>query len=119
MSASLNLESDWNFRVFDKRLVIAKAKNENVRKFAMLDVLTNLPFAVEVPEEFEMQQLVIGKEYLANLRVYTSKNMEGVDKDFISFFEAIDIDQTIQDFIKAYWIYPDKIRFQLVEVEEP
>jgi hypothetical protein len=119
MSASSNLESDWNFRVFDKRLVVAKAKNESVRKFAMLDVLTNLPFAVEVPEEFEMQQLVIGKEYLANLRVYTSKNMESVDKDFINFFEALDIDQTIQDFIKAYWIYPDKIRFQLVEVEEP
>jgi hypothetical protein len=119
MSASLNIESDWNFRVFDKRLVVAKAKNESVRKFAMLDVLTNLPFAVEVPEGFEMQQLVIGKEYLANLRVYTSKNMKGVDKDFISFFEALDIDQAIQDFIKAYWIYPDKIRFQLVEIEEP
>jgi hypothetical protein len=44
--------------------------------------------------------------------------MEGIDKDFIGFFEAIDIDQNIEDFIKAYWIYPDKIRFELVEVEE-
>jgi hypothetical protein len=119
MSASLDVESDWNFRVIDKRLVIAKAKNENVRKVAVLDVLTNLPFAVEVPEDFEMQQLVIGKEYLANLTVYTSKNIEGLDADFISFFETLDIDQTIEDFIKAYWIYPIKIRFQLVEVEEP
>ena len=47
MSASLDLESDWNFRVFDKRLVVVKTKNESVRKVAVLDVLTNLMFAVD------------------------------------------------------------------------
>ena len=43
----------------------------------------------------------------------------GVDEDFINFFEALDIDQSIEDFIKAYWIYPSKIRFELAEIEEP
>ena len=119
MSASLDIESDWNFRVFDKRLVVVKAKNESVRKVAVLDVLTNLPFAVEVPDMISMQELSVGKEYLANLRVYTSKNLEGVDKDFTDFFEALDVDQSIEDFIKAYWIYPSKIRFELIDVEEP
>jgi hypothetical protein len=118
MTTSLDFTSNWNFRVFDKRLIVVKAKNDRVRKIAVLDVLTNLPFAVEVPELVSMQELTNSKEYLANLRVYTSKNMEGIDKDFIGFFEAIDIDQNIEDFIKAYWIYPDKIRFELVEVEE-
>ena len=113
------MESDWNFRVFDKRLVVVKAKNDEVRKVAVLDVLTNVPFAVEVPEIVSMQELVVGNEYLANLRVYTSKNVEGVDKEFTNFFEALDIDQSIEDFIKAYWIYPSKIRFELIDIEEP
>ena len=119
MSASLDGASDWNFRVFDKRLVVVKAKNDAARKVAFLDVLTNLHFAVEVPDIVSMQELTFGKEYIANLRVYTSKNVEDVDNDFTDFFEALDIDQGIEDFIKAYWIYPSKIRFELEEVEEP
>ena len=70
------MESDWNFRVFDKRLIIVKTKNESVRKVAVLDVLTNLMFAVEVPDMISMQELSLDTEYLANLRVYTSKNVE-------------------------------------------
>ena len=119
MSVSLDLESDWNFRVFDKRLIVVKTKNENVRKVAVLDVLTNLMFSVEVPDMISMKELILEREYLANLRVYTAKDVGNVDKEFISFFEALDIDQNIEDFIKAYWIYPSKIRFELTEIEEP
>jgi hypothetical protein len=119
MSASLDESSDWNFRVYDKRLIVVKAKNEGARKVAVLDVLTNVPFAVEVPEMVSMKELTFGKEYLANLKVYTSKNLAGVDTDYTDFFEALDIDQSIEDFIKAYWIYPSKIRFELAEIEEP
>jgi hypothetical protein len=119
MSASLDVASDWNFRVFDKRLVVVKTKNESVHKVAVLDVLTNLTFAVEVPDTISMQELNAEKEYLVNLKVYTSKNLKDVDKDFINFFEALDVDQSVEDFIKAYWIYPSKIRFELVDIEEP
>ena len=119
MSVSFDLESDWNFRVFDKRLIIVKTKNENVRKVAVLDVLTNLTFSVEVPDMISMKELDVEGEYLANLRVYTAKDAGNVDKDFIDFFEALDIDQNVEDFIKAYWIYPSKIRFELAEIEEP
>jgi hypothetical protein len=66
-----------------------------------------------------MKELSGDKEYLANLKVYTAKKLDNIDKDFIDFFEALDIDQNIEDFIKAYWIYPSKIRFELVEIEEP
>jgi hypothetical protein len=96
-----------------------KTKNEGVRKVAVLDVLTNLMFAVEVPDLISMQEMVVDSEYLADLRVYTSKNVGTVDSDFIDFFEALDIDQNIEDFIKAYWVYPSKIRFELVDIEEP
>jgi hypothetical protein len=121
MSASSNHPdlSKWNYRITDKRLVIAKTKNASVHKVAVLDVLTNLPFAVEAPDEALLNSLSVEKEYLANLKVYTSKNLQDVDKDFINFFEALDIDQSIEDFIRAYWIYPSKIRFELVEAEEP
>jgi hypothetical protein len=118
MSFSLDSEVNWNFRVFDKRLIVVKTSNESVHKVAVLDVLTNLMFSVEVPDMISMKELVVNGEYLANLRVYTAKDTGNVDKEFIDFFEALDIDQSIEDFIKAYWIYPSKIRFELVEIEE-
>jgi hypothetical protein len=119
MSASLDVASDWNFRVFDKRLIIVKTKNDNALKAAVLDVLTNIPFTIEVPNMLSIQELKVDQNFLANLRVYTSKNLEGIDKDFTDFFEALDIDQNIEDFIKVYWIYPTKIRFELTDLEEP
>lgn len=119
MSASLGVPDNWTFRIVDKRLVVAKTRNESVHKVAVLDVLTNLTFAVEVPVSISMQELSVEREYLVNLKVYTSKNLKGVDKDFVNFFEALDVDQSIEDFIKAYWLYPSKIRFELSDVEEP
>ena len=119
MSASLDVSDNWNFRIVDKRLVVVKTKNEGVHKVAVLDVLTNLTFGVEVPVPIIIQELNVEREYLFNLKVYTSKNLKGVDKDFVNFFEALDVDQSIEDFIKAYWLYPSKIRFELSDVEEP
>jgi hypothetical protein len=119
LSASLNQDSDWNYRKIDQRLIVIKTKNQNIRKAATLDVLTNLTFAINVPENIPMEDLQSEKEYLAQLKVYTSKNLEGIDKEFINFFDALDVDQAIEDFIKAYWIYPSKIRFELADFEEP
>jgi hypothetical protein len=119
LSAALNQQTEWNYRIIDQRLIVVKTKNEQVRKVAVLDVLTNLPIAINVAAEIDLENLQADQEYLAHLKVYTSKDMAGVDKDFLGFFEALDVDQTIEDFIKAYWIYPNKIRFELVDVEEP
>ena len=101
-----------------QRLIVMKTKAESVRKAAALDVLTNLPLALSIPKELAMEDLAADKEYLASLKVYTSKNLQMVDEEFINFFDAVDVDQNVEDFIKAYWVYPDKIRFELVEVEE-
>ncbi|NLF88969.1 hypothetical protein GX563_09135 [Candidatus Bathyarchaeota archaeon] len=122
MSASLNVESGWNFRTLEKRLVAVKSKAENVGKIAVQDVLTNLMFTVEVHKDVSampITELSAGKEYLLNLKVLTSKNLDDVKADAISFFQAVDIEQSMDDYIKAYWLYPSKIRFQLVEAEQP
>ncbi len=119
LSASFNQETDWNFRKTDQRLIVIKTKNANIYKAAALDVLTNLSFALEVPENIPMEDLQLEKEYLTQLKVYTSKSLEGIDKEFFNFFNALDIDQDMENFIKAYWVYPSKIRFELIEVEEP
>lgn len=100
-------------------MIVVKTKNESVRKMAVLDVLTNLMFAIEVPDTISMKELDVDKEYLANLRVYTSKEIANVDEGFVDFFEVLDVDQSIEDFVKAYWIYPSKIRFEIVDIEEP
>jgi len=65
-----------------------------------------------------MENLQAEKEYLAHLNVYTSGNLVGIDAEFVNFFEALDIDQKMEDFIKAYWVYPSKIRFELADLEE-
>ena len=119
MSATLSEDNNWNYRKTDQRLIVIKTKNDNVRKAAAIDVLTNLPFSINVPETISMESLIPEKEYLAQLKVYTSKSHQGIDKEFINFFDAIDIDQALEDFIKAYWIYPSKISFELAELEEP
>jgi hypothetical protein len=119
LSTSLNQEADWNYRKTDQRLIVINTKNQNLRKAASLDSLTNLSFAINVPENISIEDLQPEKEYLAQLKVYTSKNLEGIDKEFVDFFESLDIDQAMEDFIKAYWIYPSKIRFELAELEEP
>ncbi len=118
MSASLNVESSFNFRKTDKRLVVVKTKSEAARKIAVLDALTNLMFMVQTPESVDMEGLAVNKEYLFTLRILTAKEVSDVPKDFVGFFEALDIDQETEDFIRAYWAYPAKIRFELVEVEE-
>ncbi len=119
MSASLNQESEWNYRKTEQRLIVVKTKNESVRKAAAFDVLTNLPLALNVPENISMESLAPGKEYLATLKIYTAKDLEGIDAEFTDFFDSIDVDQSTEDFIKAYWVYPSKIRFDLSDLEEP
>jgi len=122
LSASLNVESGWNFRALEKRLATVKSKAEAVGKIAVQDTLTNLMFTVEVQKDISatpIAELSAGKQYLLNLRVITSQNLNDVKADAISFFQAVDIEQSIEDYIKAYWLYPSKIRFQLVEAEEP
>ena len=117
MSPSNVDKTSWNFRILDKRQVMVKAKNDSVRKFSVVDVLTGLPFPLEVPADFSMDTVELEKEYLATLKVYTLRNVEGVKSDFVEFFEVLDVDQTVEDFINAYWLYPNYIRFELVEVE--
>ena len=119
LSASLNNQANWNFRKTEERLVLIKTKSQKVRKAAAMDILTNLPFAIEIPENISLEELQEGKEYQAQLKVYTSSSLVGIDPEFINFFDALDVDQTMEDFIKAYWVYPSKIRFELAEIEEP
>jgi hypothetical protein len=119
LSASLNRQANWNYRKTEERLVVIKTKNQEVRKAAALDSLTNLSFTIEIPENISLEGLQAEKEYLAHLKVYTSSNIVGIDAEFINFFNALDVDQNTEDFIKAYWVYPSKIRFELADFEEP
>ena len=112
-------EKEWNFRITSQRLVLIKTKNAQIRKAAAIDVQTNLSFALNIPQDYDFDSLQTDKQYYATFKVYTSSDLQGVDSDFTNFFEALDVDQTPEDFIKAYWVYPAKVRFELQEVEEP
>jgi hypothetical protein len=92
----------WNFRITTQRLVLVKTKSASVRKAAVLDVLTNLSFVLTIPKDYDMESLQTNKQYYASFNVYTSRDLEGVDADFISFFDTLDVDQNPEDFIKAY-----------------
>jgi len=96
---------------------MVKAKNDAVRKVSVIDILTNLPFPLEAPTDFSMESLEVEKGYFATFKVYTLKKVEGVSGDFVEFFEVVDVDQSVEGFIKAYWLYPNYIRFELVEAE--
>ena len=96
---------------------MVKAKNDRVRKVSVIDLSTNLPFPVEASEDFALESLELEKGYFATLKVYTLKNIGKVDESAVEFFEALDVNQKIEDFIKAYWLYPTLIKFELAEAE--
>jgi hypothetical protein len=108
---------EWVYRIFDRRAISIKAKNEAVRKIAAVDLLTSLPFGIDVPKGVPIENLEAEKAYYASLNVYTSKNVEGVQPEYMDFFQVIDVDQSMEDFIKAYWLYPKLIKFEVVEIE--
>ena len=117
MSVPLDTNTNWIFRIFDRRVISVKAKNEEVRKAAVIDAVTCLPFTIEVPNEMSLNDLELEKAYNASLKVYTARDVDGVPSDMISFFKVLDVDQKMDDFIKAYWLYPKLIRFELSDIE--
>ena len=117
MSATHDKENDWNYRITEQRQIMVKAKNERVRKVSVIDLSTNLPFPLEAAEDFSLESLELEKGYFATLKVYTLKSIGKVEESAVEFFEALDVDQSVEDFIKAYWLYPSLIRFELVEAE--
>jgi hypothetical protein len=117
LSTSPDLQSEWNFRILASRQIIVKAKNDKIRKVSVIDVLTNAPLPLETPADFPMDALEVQKGYYATFKVYTLKSVKDVASDLVEFFAALDVDQSVEDFIKAYWLYPNNIRFELVEAE--
>lgn len=117
MSAALNRGSDWNYRINASRQVTVKAKNDTVRKISAIDVLTNLPFPLEVPQDFQMGTVDVGKAYFVTFKVYTLKKAPDLSSDFVEFFQVLDVDQPVEDFLKAYRLFSNYIRFELVEAE--
>jgi hypothetical protein len=120
MSASWSRSdsAEWSYRIISQRLIVVKGKNVNAQNMTVMDELTSLPVAIEVREKDVLESLTVDKEYLAEFKVYTASNIEGVDKQFTDFFEALDIDQKIENFQEAFAVYPTKIRFELTSIEE-
>ena len=117
MTVSSENKTDWVYRTFDRRTISVKAKNEQVRKIAAVDLTTNLPIGIDIPPDLPMDDLEVEKAYYASIKVYTVRNVTEVPPDMVDFFRVLDVDQSIEDFIKAYWLYPKLIRFDLVEKE--
>lgn len=86
--------SGWNFRITEIRPVMVKAKNECLRKALAIDLSSGLPFALVISENVRMEALEVGKKFSATLKVFTSKNVEDVEKEFVEFFEVLDVDQS-------------------------
>ena len=117
MSGSLEKETDWIYRIFSRRIISVRAKNEQIRKIAATDLSTNLSFSIEVPENVSLESLEVEKSYFASFKVYTTKNVKNIAPELVEFFEVLDVDQPAEDFIKAYLIYPKHVKFELLEVE--
>jgi len=118
MSTSPNLRSEWNFRIVASRQIAVKAKNDEVRKISVIDLLTKLPFLLVAPMDSPIDTLEVEKGYFVTFKIYTLKNVKEVPSDLVEFFAAVDVDQNVEDFIKAYWLYPSYIKFELVESEQ-
>ncbi len=112
-------DTNWSYRIFARRLVLVKDKNEHLRKIAVTDLSSNLPFVLETALDVSIESIEVEEEYSATFKVYTLRNVEGIKQKYVEFFEVLDVDQSVEDFIKIYWIYPDHTKFILVELEPP
>jgi hypothetical protein len=110
---------EWNYRVTATRTILVKAKNDRMRKAVATDMASGLPFAFEIPIEIPAEAVEVEKEASATLKVYTLKSAQGVDSEFTEFFEVLDVDQSFENFVKAYWMYPNHIAFELTRIEPP
>jgi len=117
LSVSSENRTEWVYRIFDRRVISVKAKNEQVRKIAVVDLQTNVPFAIEASKDIFWEEVEVEESYFASLKVYTARDVEGVPPNSVEFFTVLDVDQSMEDFIKAYWLYPKLIKFELVELE--
>ena len=88
-----------------------------MRKAVAIDLSANLPFAFEIPENVPVETVKVEKTFSATLKVYTSKKVQNVANEFMEFFEVLDVDQSFEDFVKAYWMYPNYIAFELTRIE--
>jgi hypothetical protein len=109
--------SDWNYRIIATIPILIKAKNDRMRKAVAIDLLVNLPFTFEISESVPVESVEVERKFSATLKVYTSKYVEGVESEFVEFFEVLDVDQSFEDFVKAYWMYPNYIAFELTGIE--
>lgn len=108
--------SGWNFRIFATRPILIKAKNDRMRKAAAIDLLVDLPFSFLFSDNVSIESVEVEKSFSATFNVYTSKNIGDVESGFVEFFEVLDVDQSFEDFVKAYWMYPNLITFELTEI---
>ncbi|MBT0160126.1 hypothetical protein G4O51_09090 [Candidatus Bathyarchaeota archaeon A05DMB-2] len=109
--------SAWNYRVIATRPILVKDKNDRLRKAVAIDLLSSLPFAFEFSNEISAEAVEVEKQFSATFKIYTSKNVQDVDSALIEFFEVLDVDQNFENFIRAYWIYPTLIIFELTRIE--
>lgn len=109
--------SDCNYRVSATRPILIKAKNDRMRKAIAIDLIVNLPLAFEISQSVPVKSVEVGKEFSVTLKLYSSKNVEGVDAEFVEFFEVLDADQRFDDFVRAHWMYPNYIAFDLTRIE--
>jgi len=107
----------WNFRILATRPILVKAKNDHLRKAVAIDLIVDLPFAFEVAKDVSIEKVEVEKRFSAMFKVYTSKNFEDVDSEHVEFFAVLDVDQKFEDFVKAYWMYPNHIAFEVAEIE--
>jgi hypothetical protein len=96
---------------------MVKAKNDCLRKALAIDLSIDLPFAFVISESVPVELVEAGKSFSATFKVFTSTNLEGVEKEFVEFFEVLDVDQSFEDFVKVYWLYPNYITFELSRIE--
>ncbi len=82
-----------------------------------MDVLKGLPVVFMVSDDVSVEAIEVEKKYDATISVYTVKDTGGVAKEYLGFFEVLDVDQSFEDFVKAYWMYPDRIMFELTSAE--
>ena len=68
-------------------------------------------------EDILINSFEIEKSYFATLKIFTARNVKDISEQHMEFFKQLDVDQDAQNFIRAYWLYPKYVKFELERIE--
>lgn len=82
----------------------------------VIDLTNNFPFVLDITPEISMEDIQVGKTYIAKFRVYTAQPSKEIEKRMAEILQGKDEVKEILEDVKRSTGHYSLYRFELVEL---